>query len=57
MDNAVARTEENALQLVKYSEQIGDPFEMSTIRREDFKFHKGETLPCFFASWHELITN
>jgi leucyl aminopeptidase len=41
MDNAAARKEQNALLLAKYSEQIGDPFEVSTIRREDYKFHKG----------------
>lgn len=38
----MARKEKNALKLVEYSEQIGDPFELSTVRREDYKFHKGE---------------
>lgn len=41
MDNAVARKEENSLQLSTLSERIGDPIEISTIRREDYKFHKG----------------
>ena len=41
LDNEVARRKENALLLSKYSEQIGEPFEVSTIRREDYRFHKG----------------
>lgn len=41
MDNAAARKADNAITLHKVSEQIGDPFEFSTIRREDYKFHRG----------------
>ncbi|XP_065223574.1 putative aminopeptidase W07G4.4 [Planococcus citri] len=42
LDNEAARRTENALLLSKYSEQIGEPFEVSTIRREDYRFHKGK---------------
>lgn len=42
MDNAAAREADNASLLSKYSEQIGEPFEISTIRREDYKFHRGK---------------
>ncbi|XP_065350512.1 putative aminopeptidase W07G4.4 [Cloeon dipterum] len=42
MDNSVARKEDHSRNLQKDSEVIGDPFEISTIRREDYQFHKGE---------------
>lgn len=41
MDNQVAHEEQNSYLLSKYSEQIGDPVEMSTIRREDYAFFRG----------------
>ncbi|XP_075236370.1 dipeptidase B [Lycorma delicatula] len=41
MDNAVAKKEENSVKLQKFGELIGDPFEISYIRREDFKATKG----------------
>jgi leucyl aminopeptidase len=42
MDNAVARKEGHAEKLQKDSESVGDPFEISTIRREDYQFHRGD---------------
>ncbi|XP_059468370.1 putative aminopeptidase W07G4.4 [Neocloeon triangulifer] len=42
MDNAVARKEGHARSLQSASEIIGDPFEISTIRREDYAFHRGK---------------
>lgn len=42
MDNAVARAVENAQQLQRYSEIIGEPLEISNIRREDYEAHKGK---------------
>lgn len=54
MDNAVARKEGHAQKLQKDSESVGDPFEISTIRREDYLFHKGDTnsLKKLFIYWH-----
>lgn len=43
MDNAVARLVSNAEKLQASGETMGDPFEVSRIRREDFKFHEGRT--------------
>ncbi|KAF4525276.1 hypothetical protein B566_EDAN009359 [Ephemera danica] len=42
MDNAVAREAQHAQKLQKSSEIIGDPFEISTVRREDYNFHRGK---------------
>lgn len=42
MDNAVARLVSNAEKLQASGETIGDPFEISRIRREDFRFHEGQ---------------
>ncbi|KAK7590114.1 hypothetical protein V9T40_001727 [Parthenolecanium corni] len=42
MDNAVARKAQNYLLLSKFSEAIGDPIEISSIRREDYQFHRGK---------------
>ncbi|XP_063989183.1 putative aminopeptidase W07G4.4 isoform X2 [Diachasmimorpha longicaudata] len=41
MDNAVARQSSNAEKLQASGETMGDPFEISRIRREDFRFHEG----------------
>lgn len=41
MDNAVARLSSNAEKLQASGETMGDPFEISRIRREDFHFHEG----------------
>lgn len=41
MDNAVARKNENGYLLVKHGFEVGDPFELSSIRREDIKAHRG----------------
>ncbi|KAG7190674.1 hypothetical protein KM043_006752 [Ampulex compressa] len=41
MDNTVARLESNAEKLQASGEMMGDPFEISRIRREDFRFHEG----------------
>lgn len=43
MDNAVARLVSNAEKLQASGETMGDPFEISRIRREDFQFHEGLT--------------
>ena len=43
MDNAVARLVSNAEKLQASGETMGDPFEISRIRREDFHFHEGRT--------------
>lgn len=43
MDNAVARLVSNAEKLQASGETMGDPFELSRIRREDFRFHSGRT--------------
>lgn len=43
MDNAVARLVSNAEKLQASGETMGDPFEISRIRREDFSFHEGRT--------------
>lgn len=42
MDNAVAKLASNAEKLQASGETIGDPFEISRIRREDFQFHEGQ---------------
>lgn len=41
MDNAVARLASNAEKLQASGETMGDPFEISRIRREDFLTHQG----------------
>lgn len=41
MDNAVARMNCNAEKLQASGEVMGDPFEISRIRREDFQTHRG----------------
>lgn len=41
MDNTVARLVNNAEKLQASGETIGDPFEISRIRREDFLTHQG----------------
>lgn len=43
MDNAVARLVSNAEKLQASGETIGDPFEISRIRREDFRLHEGRS--------------
>ncbi|KAK5644652.1 hypothetical protein RI129_005952 [Pyrocoelia pectoralis] len=43
MDNGPAREVRNASKLQEVGDKIGDPFEISTIRKEDFLFHKGRT--------------
>lgn len=42
MDNAPAMAVGHALSLQKCGEVVGDPFEISILRREDFDFHKGK---------------
>ena len=41
MDNAVARLVCNGQKLQASGEIMGDPLEVSRLRREDFKFHEG----------------
>lgn len=42
MDNGPARKAGNSMKLQQYSEEIGDPVEISVLRKEDFQFHKGK---------------
>lgn len=42
MDNGPARLAANAVRLAETGEAIGDPFEISRIRREDFRFYKSK---------------
>ncbi|CAJ1069121.1 putative aminopeptidase W07G4.4 [Xyrichtys novacula] len=43
MDNGPAHRNDNAAQWQKAGEVIGDLFEVSMIRREDYEFHKGKS--------------
>ncbi|KAF3695599.1 putative aminopeptidase W07G4.4 [Channa argus] len=43
MDNGPAHRNKNATQWQKAGEMLGDVFEVSTIRREDYEFHKGKS--------------
>ncbi|XP_032808306.1 putative aminopeptidase W07G4.4 isoform X2 [Petromyzon marinus] len=43
MDNGPAREAGNCQEWFKVGERIGDPFELSTIRREDYVFHAGKS--------------
>ncbi|TRY55483.1 hypothetical protein DNTS_027872 [Danionella cerebrum] len=43
MDNGAARRSGNDLQWQMAGEVLGDLFEVSTIRREDYEFHKGKS--------------
>lgn len=42
MDNSVAQRNGNGTKLQAAGHQIGDPFEISILRREDIAFHKGQ---------------
>ncbi|XP_012287686.1 putative aminopeptidase W07G4.4 isoform X2 [Orussus abietinus] len=42
MDNAVAKQESNAEKLQASGEMMGDPMEISRLRRDDFQFHRGK---------------
>uniref|UniRef100_A0AAG5CNM1 Cytosol aminopeptidase domain-containing protein n=1 Tax=Anopheles atroparvus TaxID=41427 RepID=A0AAG5CNM1_ANOAO len=42
MDNGPARAADHGLTLQREGENIGDPFEISILRKEDFDFHKGK---------------
>ncbi|XP_063963292.1 putative aminopeptidase W07G4.4 [Lytechinus pictus] len=43
MDNGPARMVDHARQMQRAGDLIADPFEISTIRREDYAFHKGKS--------------
>lgn len=43
MDNGPAHRSENAAEWQKAGEVLGDVFEVSRIRREDYEFHKGKS--------------
>ncbi|XP_076437665.1 putative aminopeptidase W07G4.4 [Babylonia areolata] len=43
MDNGPARKLHTSYRLQEVGEVYGDPFEISTIRREDYEFHKGKS--------------
>ena len=49
MDNGPAQKENNSMQLRAAGDLVGDMFELSTIRREDYKFHTGWKY-CLFDS-------
>lgn len=42
MDNAPAMAVKHAQKLQLCGEAVGDPFEISVLRREDFDFHRGK---------------
>lgn len=44
MDNGPARKINNAQHLQEAGDLVGDPFEISTIRREDYVFHTGKSI-------------
>jgi len=43
MDNGPARKQQSAQKLQEIGHNYGDPFEISTIRREDYDFHAGKS--------------
>ncbi|KAF5276264.1 hypothetical protein FQA39_LY06613 [Lamprigera yunnana] len=43
IDNGPACKAGNALKVQKCGTEIGDPMDISTLRKEDFEFHKGKT--------------
>jgi len=43
MDNGPARKMKNAQKIQETGDHVGDPFEISTIRREDYNFHAGKS--------------
>ncbi|KAK6468484.1 putative aminopeptidase W07G4.4 [Huso huso] len=43
MDNGPAQSVGNAQQWQKAGDELGDVFEISTVRREDFDFHRGKS--------------
>ncbi|XP_051897192.1 putative aminopeptidase W07G4.4 [Pristis pectinata] len=43
MDNGPSRWARTAQELQMAGEEVGDPFEISTIRRDDYDFHKGKS--------------
>lgn len=42
VDNGPARASGHSERLKRISEEIGDPFEVSILRKEDFEFHRGK---------------
>ena len=44
MDNGPARNDSHAQQLQIAGEELGDMFEISTIRKADIAFHRGESV-------------
>ncbi|XP_006007579.1 putative aminopeptidase W07G4.4 [Latimeria chalumnae] len=44
IDNGPARKVQNAQKWQEAGEKVADPFEISTMRREDFEFHKGKSV-------------
>jgi leucyl aminopeptidase len=42
LDNGPARSVSHAQQLQSIGEELGEMFEITTIRKEDFAFHRGE---------------
>lgn len=43
LDNGPARAAGTSLTLQKAGDESGDPFEISTLRREDYEFHRGKS--------------
>jgi leucyl aminopeptidase len=49
MDNGPARNASHAQQLQTAGEELGDMFEISTIRKEDIAFHRGESVQTCYS--------
>jgi len=44
IDNSVARAENHDRKLAQFGEEVGEPFEISTLRQDDFDFNVGKAL-------------
>lgn len=49
LDNGPAARQQVAQQVQAAGHLMGDMFEISTIRKEDYAFHKGEKVPTVFS--------
>lgn len=54
MDNGPAKLVNFAQNIQEYGEGVGDMFEISTIRREDYDFIKGKLVQNMFT-WYDYI--
>lgn len=55
MDNGPARNASHAQQLQIAGEELGDMFEISTIRKEDIAFHRGEFVQTYYFPFVLLV--